>query len=306
MHKNRFRRRRQRTGHLHPAAIVGICLGAAILLTLIVGNLLKLWLDEETFQKWTEGTAAPPAEDQPLDIRVPNVNAYPFDRGDEIDRFFGTASVSFCLNRDDGTLLYSSPVAENFGLSDAQNPDLAETLSELCSVVPYVSGVFTPNQALDASPALQYAAAVTDAALLREFVQSGGEEILLVGLSLDMSSLSKTMVYLEAVKAAAPETPLGVAVPREVATSFDGWEILSTLLTVCDFCALDLTSESINETAPTEGDVSPAAQQLLQSAAYYLEHYRMRVLVSESQTALVTTLEILFHSNFQILSSVAD
>lgn len=51
----RFRRHRPHTGKMHPAAIVGICLAAAVLLTLTVGNLLKLWLDDETYQRLTEG-----------------------------------------------------------------------------------------------------------------------------------------------------------------------------------------------------------------------------------------------------------
>ena len=55
--KNRFRRHPQHGGKWNPLAIVGICLAAAILCTAIVGNILRIRLDDETYRKYTEASS---------------------------------------------------------------------------------------------------------------------------------------------------------------------------------------------------------------------------------------------------------
>ncbi len=303
MRPARFRRRRQRTsGHLHPAVIVGICLAAAILLTLLVGNLLNHWLDDEAYQKLTEGEPQAPEEEEPLPINVRKINAYPFEFGSEIGRLFGTPSISLSINSPDGRLSYASPVADYLGIAQDSAYTLSDTIGELCSTVPYVSGVFTPQAFREASPDLQYAAALKEVALMREFVQAGGDELLLYGLPVDAEHLDSVTAYLSALKAALPQTPVGVAVPLSATSSTNGWELIPTLLKSCDFCALDLTAEVLSDPEPSDPKVSPSAQKLLSDSAYYLNYFNMRILVSSSQAPLVSTIEALFYNNFQILS----
>ena len=79
--KRRYRRPTRRAGALSPWAIAGICLGAVILITVIVGNLLTLWLDDETYNRLTAG------EEEAREVTpvhkndLPNVNAYPHGLG---------------------------------------------------------------------------------------------------------------------------------------------------------------------------------------------------------------------------------
>lgn len=299
---SRFRRHRPRGGGLHPAAIIAICLAAAILLTLTMGNLLYYWLDDDTYHALIgEGGETKPPVEEIFHANVRRVNAYPFALGDDVDEILGTPAVSVPINRTDGSLCYSSAVASYQGRTETPDVPLGETLGELCSYVTHVSGVFTPTAFAKADPALFYAAALEDAALLREFTGAGANELLLCGLPLTLENLDRVTTYLRAVKSAAPKIPLGVAVPLSVAQTEGGWEILSTVLTVADFCALDLSAEAIEDEEPAEGDISPAAQALLANADYWLRAYDMRILLAADQTALLGTLEAQMHQNYQVL-----
>ena len=299
---SRYRRRSPRSqGKLHPLAIVAICLAAAILITILIGNLLYHWLDDETYNAFLgKGEATEPPE-QIFHANARHVNAYPFALGQDIDEILGTPAVSVAINRADGTLCYSSAVAAYQGRPATPDLPLAETMGELCSYIPHVSGVFIPSAFSHTDPDLFYAAALEDAALLREFTGIGANELLLRGLPLTLENLDRITLYLRAIKLAAPKIPLGVSVPLEVAKSPDGWEVLSTLLTVADFCALDLSRELIVDEETVEGDLSPAALTLLADVDYWLTAYDMRILLSANQTALLSTLEVKMHPNYQVL-----
>ena len=297
----RFRRHRTRTGKIHPAAIVGICLGVAVLVSLLVGNLLNLWLDDETYRKLTDGNTENTPNDPLFEAKVRNINAYPFTLGEDIDPVLGLPAVSVAINSARGEVAYSSAVAAYQGLTQKNEVLLSDTLGELCAFVPYVSGVFYPQAFARDTSDLFYAASVEEAALLREFVHAGGSEILLCGIPLSLQEIDRTVSYLTVLKTASPQTAIGVAVPLSAAKSQDSWEILSKLLTVCDFCALDLTNEAVVDEEPTDSDISPAALSLLSDCSYYLQAYDMRILLSSEQTNLLTTLEIQMYPNYQVI-----
>lgn len=298
---SRFRRHRPHTGKLNPIAIVAICLCAAILLTLLIGNLLYHWLDDERYNALVNGEEETEPIEDIFHANVRRVNAYPFALGEDLDEILGTPAVSVWVNRPDGALCYASGVAAYQGRIQAPEVPLDATLGELCSYIPHVCGVYHPQLFSESDPDLFYAASLEDAALLREFTGAGAGELLLCGLPLTLDQLDRVTLYLRAIKTASPKIPLGVSVPLSVARSEEGWEILSTLLTVADFCALDLSDEVIEDEEPTEGDVSPAAQKLLADVAYWLRAYDMRILLASDQTALLDTLELQMHENFQVL-----
>ena len=299
---SRYRRHRPRSqGRLHPLAIVAICLVAAILITLVIGNLLYHWLDDETYNALLGGEEETSPPEEIFHANVRRVNAYPFALGGEIEEILGTPAVSVAINRADGSLCYASAVADYQGRTETPDLPLMETLGELCSYISHVGGVFTPQVFSITDPNLFYAATLEDAALLAEFTGAGANELLLYGLPLTLETLDRITLYLRAVKLAAPKIPLGVAVPREVAEAEGGWELLATLLTVADFCALDLSHEVIEDADATEGEPSSAALALLGEVDYWLKAYDMRILLGESQSALLYTLEMQMHPNYQIL-----
>ena len=324
----RFRRRKQYTARkLHPAAIVGIVLAAAIVLTVVIGNLLKLWLDDETFQKLTSGKETNVQTEAPVPKNVPNVNAYAFRLGDDVQDVIGKNAVSVNINDASGRVLYASEVAAYYGIETDEKVPLLETVGELFTVVPYISGVYHSQAVTHESETVRYAATNAEIAVIREFLLAGGSEVLIRDLPLSLERIEFTVTYIQSLKNALGSAPVGVAVPLAVAQSENGWWILSELEKICDFCALDLTdveiaaerdaSESAPETVPDEAETLepseeeetentlPNAAAVLADCNYYLAQYGMRLLVQDTQETLIAALETRLYSNFQIVHFVA-
>ena len=294
----RLRRRRayRAKGRLHPLAIVGICLGVAIVIALIIGNLLNRWLSDEKYQKLTSGTVAAPVE-PPVATpqrQSPQVKAYPFAFGDSVRNLtdgeaLPPSALSVNLNTSQGELLYASPVSRLYGLTSKTSVSLSDSMQEITGTVPYVCGVFYPQAFKQTSVDLFYAATVQEVALLREFVGTGGTEILLVGLQIDVANLSDTLAYLQAVRDAVGSTSVGIAIDFESISSPEAWDLLPVYGEAASFLALDLTDAEADE-------------ESLLSANYYLVSYQMRLLLAESQTALISAAEATI-ADFQILKS---
>ncbi len=292
----RHRRAYRAKGKLHPLAIVGICLAGAILLALIVGNMLNRWLSDEDYQKLTSGTVTDPVDPSvnPPERQSPQIKAYPFALGDSVKGLTNgdaipPSALSVNLNTASGSLLYSSPVSKLYGLPSSTSVSLSDSMQELTGAVPYICGVFYPQAFSQSGADLFYAATARDAALLREFVGAGGSEILLVGLKFDMEHLSDTLAYLQAVRDAVGNVPVGVAIDFGSVSSSEAWDLLPVFGEAASFLALDLTNEETDE-------------EILLSANYYLVTYRMRLLLAEEQTALITAAEATI-TDFQILKN---
>ncbi len=295
---NRRLHHRGRMRKLHPLAIVGICLGGAVLLALLIGNLLNLWLDDE---KMSELKGTPLESDLPTAEDLPprstqTVRAYPFALGDPVDQLVPEdgqppEAVSVSINTPDGVMLYRSPVAEYQYSEFNSDADLKTDMQELTLTVPYVCGVFYPQGITSDDADLLYAAAVSDAALLREFVHAGGSEILLVGTSFDEESLPYLADYLKQLKELLGATPIGLAVPLEIAADEDGWQLLPSIRPLADFLAVDLQ-------AVADEDM----ENSLQTANYYADQYEMRLTVSTEQARWISAVEEVF-SDYQVITA---
>lgn len=303
----RFRRRHAHATRLHPAAIVGICLALAIILTVVVGNLLRGLLDDETYQKLTQGEETETNETEPpRTSNVRNVNAYPFALGEDAENAVGMTSVSVPINKPDGTVLYTSDVTVGLGLSSTENIALQETLGEIGAFVPYVSGVFYPQAFVQERPDARYAVANVESALLREFSNAGGSEILLCGLPMTLDNTDAVLEYVEIVRFAVGQTPIGVAVPLSVASNTENWELLARLFEVCDFLAIDLTAEITDGSDLDDTGYSPAADALLSRCAYFVSQFDARLIFSERQTALISTAVLQARPDFQVIRYVRE
>ena len=301
LRRKHYRRRKHRSeARLHPAAIVGICLALTVAVTIVVGNLLKRWLSDEMLHRLTVGEETEEQNNQNVPDAVRNVNAYVFSLGDEIDTILGKTSASVPLNSPDGESQYHSALTRHLGFADGDKPALSEKMQSLVGFIPYISGVFYANALSFEEESLRFEAASEEASLMREFVRAGGSEILVCGLPTD--DLDAALSYLEAVRFAVGEIPIGVAVPLSVASSENGWYVLSKLLTACDFCALDVREEPTIEGDVDEFGVSPSAEQVIARADYYVSAYSMRLLLSEKQEGLLATLERRLYRNFQVVA----
>lgn len=277
---------------LSPPAILGICLGSAVLLALIIGNILNATLDDPP------GEAEPPAENNtPLQeaTAAPSVCAYPFSLNDPVNTLISEdghapGAVSVSINNPNGGVNYRSAVSQHLQLNSNINADLKTVMQDLKETVPYVCGVFYPAIPISDDADLLYAAAATDASLLREFIQAGGNEILLVGVSLEDEALPYLADYVKLLKTFLGDTPIGFTVPMELAASENGWEKLPLITSIADFIALDLQGVS---DANMETTVS--------NSKYYTEQYGMRPLLSASQTNWISEAEASLPS-YQIIS----
>lgn len=293
------RRLHHRGRRLSPLAIVGICLGAAVLIALIVGNILNAWLDDETVDalKGTQSEqTAPPTPELPART-VPSIRAYPFALGDDVRKLTADTetqlnSVSVSINTPDGKVAYRSDVTAYQGLIASTDASLSKEMSKLTAEIPYVCGAFyLPDLSGGGNADLLYAMATSDAALMREFIHAGGSEILLLGGSYDADTLPYLADYITLLKASLGSTPVVLSVPLEIAMGADQWQLLPTLRPLVDLLAVDL-----RETSDTD------MESALLNANYYVSAYDMRLVLSESQTSWISAVEEVY-SDYQIVSA---
>ena len=289
----------QRAG-LSPLAIVAIVVISTILVTVIVGNLLNNWLDEETYKKLTDGTDPPQEINGMKQSSVRKVYAHSITLGDRIDTL--QPSISLSLNTPEGELLYSSPVAEHYGVPSQKDTPLQESMSELTFFVEYVIGTFYPQALAAETDDMRFAITSDEAALLREFVRAGGSEVLLCGLPIAQNTLESVTAYVKTVKEAVGNTPVGVAIPYAVAKDSANWELLAALSEVCDLCALDFTDVEASYSAPDDLGVTPEAKTLLDACKYFFTQYSMRPLFGKSQTELTDTATALNYPSLQVIA----
>ena len=295
--KRRHRRYRPAT-KLHPLAIVGIVALGAILLTILIGNLLRLWLDDETFLRLTEGNKEPTVQEPLHRSELPNVSAYPFSLGDDLNLALSLPATSVLLNAPDGSLTYTSASSVLLGQTSATEISLEETMRDLNAYSPYISGVFYPQALYYEDATLRFSVSAAESALLREFLTAGGEDVVLLDVPFSLRSREEIAEYVRTVKTAVGDSPVGVAVPYHVAAASSGWETLGILLSVCDFCLLDV------RTVPTHADGTPmTVEEMLTEVDYFLTQYGMRLLLSDTQEELRAEIELRMLQNFQIVST---
>ncbi len=305
MFGKRFRHRHARTTRLHPLATVGICLAVAVLLTLIIGNLLRGLLDDETYQKLTQGTEAKTeGTEPPRTSNARKINAYVFELGENAENAVGMTSVSLPINKPDGSVLYTSDVTAGLGLPSNEKVTLQETLGEIGAFVPYISGVFYSQALQQQTPDARYAVASVESALLREFTNAGGSEILLCGLPMTADSTDAILEYVEHLRFALKTTPIGVSVPLSVAADTENWELLARLAEICDLIAIDLTAEPLDNADLDDTGYSPTADALLARCAYFTSQFDARLIFSESQEALISTAVLQARPDFQVIRYV--
>ena len=299
----RYNRRAWRRGKMPMGAIVGIVAAVALVAAIVAGNILNSCLDDDAYRKLTEGeTKTAETTEAPQVRRAPLVQAEAFRLGTSL-RTLGDEppqAVAIPLNDEDGKPLYTSPVISYLGLETAQNAltGVKSRMENLAEEVPHLIGIWSVTLPKNADDAVIYAAAATDAAVLREFLSMGGAELLLTDLRFDGDSFDASRAYLTALRRALGQDAIfSVAVPLSVATGDTGWDILYALRQQVSFLTLDLRAEADISPEP-ETDTSatgetasssskPNTESPLVQAQFYLSAYRMRLLLSASQTALL-------------------
>ena len=294
------RLRRYRGSHSHgkisPVTVIVICVVIALIVSLTVGNLLRIFLDEDAYRRLVEGEEKLPQINNPVKTDLPDIQAKSFTLGDKLKASELGIALSVTLNSPDGPLTYTSPVSEYFACSGNTKVSLGSAMNEIVPLTSYISGVYYPQAFAQDNPDLFYAVSAQERALLREFLRSGGRDVLLADISPDAPTLSVISEYARLLKLEIGEYGVGVAVPLSIVQADNGWEIISTLLNNCDFCALDLRGVTVAD--------QTAAKEQLQSIAYYLLQYDMRLLLSSDQTHLINALNDSYITDYQIVAPI--
>ena len=267
-----------RRGTLSPLAIVLIVVGAALLLTIIIGLLLNVWLDDEAYDRLTKGE---PEEEEKVEInktytRDIHADAYVF--GKEAESVWESfAEISITLNTPTGQINYTSEVVSYLAMESISQNVLYDAMGEVHLFADFAGGVFYPQALYQEGADLQYAVAAKECALLKEFLHAGGSEILLCGIPFTQTDTASILRYVKQIKAMAGDSPIGVAIPLAVARADGSWALLESLAKECDFLAIELT----------EATSVAGAEQILTDARYYIQQYDMRVILNERQEELI-------------------
>lgn len=272
------RRNMHRRGALSPLAIVLICAGAALLLTIVIGLMLNVWLDDETYDRLTKGEQEQEETNETNKSYTRDIHADAYVFGKEAESVWESyTEISITLNTPTGQLNYASEVASYLGMVSVSESPLFDSMGEVYLFANFVSGVFYPQALYSEGADLQYAVAAKECALMKEFLHAGGSEILLCGIPFANTDTASILRYVQQVKAMAGDSPVGVAVPLALARADGAWTLLESLAKECDFLAIDLS----------EATSVAGAEQILTDARYYIQQYDMRVLLSEKQEELI-------------------
>lgn len=291
---NRLRNNTHRRGTLSPLVIILICAGAALLLTVIIGLMLNVSLDDEAYERLTKGEQKEEEQNETNKTYTRDVHADAYVFGEEWESVWENVSeISITLNTPTGQINYTSEVATFLGMESIKEHILYDAMGEVNLFAHFVGGVFYPQALYNEGSDLQYAAAAKECALMKEFLHVGGSEILLCGIPFTRTDTASILRYVKQVKAMAGDSPVGVAVPLAIARADGAWTLLESLAKECDFLAIDLT-----ETASVGG-----AEQILTDARYYIQQYDMRILLSEEQEELIVA--ALVYSDVQIITHYA-
>ncbi|MBE6699658.1 MAG: hypothetical protein E7584_05425 [Ruminococcaceae bacterium] len=275
---NRLHNNTHRRGTLSPLAIILICAGAAFLLTIIIGLVLNVSLDDEAYERLTKGEQKEEEQNETNKSYTRDIHADAYVFGEEGESVWENLSeISITLNTPTGQINYTSEVATFLGMESIKEHVLYDAMGEVNLFANFVGGVFYPQALYREGSDLQYAAAAKECALMKEFLHAGGNEILLCGIPFSRTDTASILRYVKQIKAMAGDSPIGVAVPLAIARADGAWTLLESLAKECDFLAIDLT-----ETASVGG-----AEQILTDARYYIQQYDMRVVLSEVQEDLI-------------------
>lgn len=294
----RYRRSVYRKKRIKVGIIVTVSVIAVLtLLFAVIGNALGKKADEGISQR--KNTSVTSAEEH---AELADVHAYPVpisaDGSTLSSRLAqalknGYTAVCLELNSRDGTLLYSSPLAQSLGRQDSSNSlRTLENVTKLCGESGLYSVGIVHLKELEADDDLARAAAVGYySALVSEALRAGMDDVLLYIGEIPSERYAELKTLADEVHRLCPEGHVGLSLPASGFSASDGECLADSMWSAFDYLAADLSQ-------PTDGeDAATYVSSQLGSMLYYLLRFNVRVIVpytddtslAERITAAVTS-----------------
>lgn len=271
---------------INPTVLIVLsCILATFIFTLILGNILgKAAEDSENDRVNSSGQShiSAPA----LDLqsgRVPNIEAYSVDlsgaaAGESLSVQTGEArklgnAIFMPIKDGNGNIVYTSEKTKELSFSSSGSLTL-ERIKDHFTYEPadYVCAYFESEFGSQSLPAELLEMQSREASLLAEASGYGISEYL-ISFSGDINSdnILKYQTYLLNLRTGCPDMLIGISFDYGLLSSEGASYIISELMKVADFCAIDLSSsyEDNNE-----------LEERLTSCLYIFEKYPCRIMVA--------------------------
>ncbi len=303
----RYRRSIYRRNRIKSTLIISaVCIVIVFLLFLIIGNILKDRTDtlhEQTYSSAIQ-SSIPHTE-------VKAVNAFPIALSDKSStlssrvnaaRTAGYKDICFALDSADGTLLYSSSVAQRLG-KQASGSGLW-TLTRVSEIFRnsgmYSVGITNINDFSSEDDLTRTAAIGYHASIIAEALRSGIDEVMIFIGELPHERYSELMTLANEVHRLCPEGTLGLSLSPTLFTG-DNDTLLAEIWGAFDYIAVDITTPPDEQT-----DIVSYADSSLGGMLYYLLRYNMRVLIPNTTdnnvaTSLISAIKAKGTQNIQIM-----
>lgn len=296
-HRIRKYSRRTRSEYKKSRAPIVLSITAFLLLSVIVSVVVGILLGGRV-----EEMGAPPkrfdferTEYVSGDKKVSSVEAYNFPKGADAESYImqDIKDLSVCIRHKDGNIDYHFDTAEQYKLD---NMDSALSFATLCKqahsaggrVAAYMYvGSFEIEDKYERDIRKAY-----EIALIKEAADSGADDILLLGITVNGDNISEVEDFVARASIAANKTPLGVSVSEQTLELMDEDVYYAARLRgACDYLALDLChlvlTDADSHGKDEGGALLPSKlEQTLEKNEYYIKSYPMRVLISKEHSKL--------------------
>ncbi|MBQ8409558.1 MAG: hypothetical protein IJY39_11925 [Clostridia bacterium] len=229
---------------------------------------------------------------------VKAVDAYVYNFGADARTYImrGVTDLSVCLRGTDGNLAYVSDVGVLNGFCTiSEDASLSEQIEYIHSCGGYVCAYFYVKSFETEDDALRELYKSYEIALVQEAARCGADDIMLVGLNVNDSSIAEITAYVSRMAEAAEAATLGVLLPPEIfRMTEEGIYFASVIREACDYVALDLrclssdadkASETLEDEDQSEKPVCEL-ELMLENMEYYIRSYSMRVVLSKDNAVL--------------------
>lgn len=265
--------------------IVSSCILATFIFTLILGNILgKAAEDSENDRANSSDQShiSAPALDL-QDGKVPNIEAYSVDlsrasAGESLSVHTSEArklgnTIFMPIKDESGNIVYTSEKTKELSFSSSNSLTL-ERIKDHFTYEPadYVCAYFESEFGSQASSIQLLEMQSREAALLAEASEYGISEYL-ISFSADINSdnVLKYQTYLLNLRTGCPDMLIGISLDYGLLSSDGASYIISELMKVADFCAIDLSSSYEN---------NHELEEKLISCLYIFEKYPCRIIVA--------------------------